>query len=372
MLSRSSILSQIIKLKKTIAVSGSHGKTTTTTLISSLLSDLGLSPTVINGGIINEYGTNTMLGKGEWIIVEADESDGTFLKLNSSIAVVTNIDKEHLDYYGNYKELKNSFTKFISSVPFYGFAVVCLDDLAIKSIIKSIKNTNIITYGLDKKSNIRAFDIRYKQEKTYFNVELRIKQKKIVVKNFCIPLLGKYNVLNALASIAISAELELSIYKTKVSLKKFKGVNRRLTFVGRYKKTRLIDDYAHHPTEIKCLLLGLRKANPKSKITAIFQPHRYSRLVSLLKEFSKSFISADRVFISDVYAANERQPKEFDLNIVVKMIKNNSKTVSHYLNDLEMLKKEITISKKNEIFIFLGAGNITDWPYEILNRLNVN
>tara|TARA_B110000003_G_scaffold19240_1_gene18786 strand:- start:11019 stop:12410 length:1392 start_codon:yes stop_codon:yes gene_type:complete len=371
-LSRSSILSQLIKLKKTIAISGSHGKTTTTTLIASLISDYGLSPTVINGGIINEFGTNTRLGKGEWIIVEADESDGTFLKLDPYISVVTNIDKEHLEYYGNYNELKKSFKRFISNIPFYGFAVVCLDDPSIKLLVKSIKNTNIITYGTDKKSNIRAFNIRYKKEKTYFDIDINIKKKNYCIKNFYIPMLGKYNVLNALAAIAISTELDLSITKAKKSLRNFKGVNRRLTYVGKYNSIKLIDDYAHHPTEIENLLLGLKNAYPKSKITAVFQPHRYSRLIPLLKEFSRSFVSSDKVFISNVYSANERKPVNFNLNKIIKLIGKGSNTVSCYLNSLDDIKEEMKKSKKNEIYIFLGAGDITDWPYKILDDLNEN
>ena len=371
-LSRSSILSQLIKLKKTIAISGSHGKTTTTTLIASLISDYGLSPTVINGGIINEYGTNTRLGKGEWMIVEADESDGTFLKLDPNISVVTNIDKEHLEYYGSYNELKKSFRKFISNIPFYGFAVVCLDNPPLKSLLNSIKNTNILTYGTDKKSNIRAFNIRYKKEKTYFDVEIKLKQKKTIIKNFYIPMIGKYNVLNALAAIAIFVELDLSIVKAKQSLKNFKGVNRRLTYVGSYNSIKLIDDYAHHPTEIQSLLLGVKNAYPKSKITAVFQPHRYSRLIPLVKEFSRSFVSSNKVFISNVYAANEQKPKNFDLNKIIKKIGKESNTDSFYLNNLKQIKDEIKKSKSDEIYVFLGAGDITDWPYKVLDELNDN
>ena len=183
-LSRSSILSQLIKLKKTIAISGSHGKTTTTTMISSLMTDYNLSPTVINGGIINEFGTNTRLGNGEWIIVEADESDGTFLKLDPNISVVTNIDKEHLDYYGSYSELKKVLKNLFQISHFYGFAVVCLDNLPLKSLVETIKNTNVVTYGTDKKSNIRAFNIRYKKEKTYFDVQINKKIKKNIIKKF--------------------------------------------------------------------------------------------------------------------------------------------------------------------------------------------
>ncbi len=371
-LSRSSILSQLIKLKKTVAISGSHGKTTTTTMISSLMNDYDLSPTVINGGIINEFGTNTRLGKGEWIIVEADESDGTFLKLDPNISVVTNIDKEHLEYYGSYRELKKSFKKFISNVPFYGFAVVCIDDPSLKSLVKTIKNTNILTYGTDKKSNIRAFNIRYKKEKTYFDVEINIKNKKKTIRNFSIPMTGKYNVLNALAAITIFAELDFSLLKAKKSLSNFKGVNRRLTYVGSFNAVKLIDDYAHHPTEIVNLLSGLKNAYSKSKIIAVFQPHRYSRLIPLLKEFSKSFVNSDKVFVSNVYSANEKKPNNFDLQRVIKLIKKNSNTNSIYLNKLDMIKDEIRKSRSDEVYIFLGAGDITEWPYQILEDLNEN
>ena len=371
-LSRSSILSQLIKLKKTIAISGSHGKTTTTTMISSLMTDYNLSPTVINGGIINEFGTNTRLGNGEWIIVEADESDGTFLKLDPNISVVTNIDKEHLDYYGSYSELKKSFKKFISNIPFYGFAVVCLDNPPLKSLVETIKNTNILTYGTDKKSNIRAFNIRYKKEKTFFDVEINKKYKKNTIKNFCIPMTGKYNVLNALAAISIFFELGFSLLEAKQSLKNFKGVSRRLTLVGSYNAVKLIDDYAHHPTEIENLLSGLRNAYSKSKITVIFQPHRYSRLIPLIKEFSKSFINSDKVFVSNVYSANEKKPNDFDLSRVIRLIGKKSNTDCVYLQNLDIVKNEIKRSKSDDVYIFLGAGNITEWPYQILKNLNEN
>ena len=369
-LSRSEILSQIVKLRKTILISGSHGKTTTTTMISSLLSDLDLSPTVINGGIINQYGTNTYLGTGEWMVVEADESDGTFIKLESAISVVTNIDKEHLEFYGSFKELKKSFHKFISRVPFYGFAVVCLDDKNIKSLVKKITNTNIITYGLNSNSNIKAKNLRYYSDKTVFDVYIKFKTRRKLIKNFSIPIIGEYNVLNSLASISIAIKMNLSIKKTVQSLKNFKGVQRRLTQVGKYNKLKLIDDYAHHPTEIKSVLEAVKRSNPKSTITAIFQPHRYSRLLSLEKDFESCFKNANFVFISDVYAASEKKPKLFSINKLVKQISIKSKTKSSYLANYKNLKNEIIQNKSEGIYIFLGAGSITEWPYKLLKLLN--
>ena len=369
-LSRSEILSQIVKLKKTISISGSHGKTTTTTIISSILNHLKLSPTVINGGIINEYGTNTKLGSGEWMVVEADESDGTFLKLQSTIAVVTNIDEEHIEFYGNFNNLKKSFKKFISQIPFYGFAVVCLENKHINLIINKIYSTNIITYGFSDNCNIQALNIRYLKNKTLFDVSISQKTKKIFVKNFSIPIIGEYNVLNALAAIAVVFHMGLSINKIKLSLKKFQGVLRRLTNVGEFGKIRFIDDYAHHPTEIINVLGALRKSNPKIKITAIFQPHRYSRLLSLQNEFFHSFKSIDQLYISDVYAAGEKKPKLFDIKKLVKEIEKKSKVKSFYLKDFNNILDNIRNSNSCEIYIFLGAGNITDWPYKILKKLN--
>lgn len=369
-LSRSEILSQIVKLKKTILISGSHGKTTTTTMISSLLSDLDLAPTVINGGIINQYGTNTYLGTGKWMVVEADESDGTFIKLQSVISVVTNIDKEHLEFYGSFKELKKSFQKFISHIPFYGFAVVCLDDKNIESLIKKITNTNIITYGLNSNSNIKAKNLRYYSDKTVFDVYVSFKSKRKIIKNFSIPIIGKYNVLNALAAISIAIQMNLSVKKTMKSLKNFKGVQRRLTQVGSYNKLKLIDDYAHHPTEIRSVLEAVKKSNPKSIITAIFQPHRYSRLLSLEKDFSSCFKDADFVFVSDVYAASEKKPKLFNINQLVKQISKKSKTKSLYFSNYKNLKNNIIQNESEGIYIFLGAGSVTEWPYKLLKLLN--
>ena len=369
-LSRSEILSQIVKLKKTISISGSHGKTTTTTMLSSILNHLKLSPTVINGGIINEYGTNTRLGKGKWMVVEADESDGTFIKLQSTIAVVTNIDEEHIEFYGSFENLKKSFKKFISQIPFYGFAVVCLDNKHISSIINKINNTNIVTYGLSNKCNFRALNIRYFKDKTLFDVSIFIKSKKISVKNFSIPIIGEYNVLNALAAISVASQMGLSINKIRLSLKRFKGVQRRLTNVGEFKKIRFIDDYAHHPTEINNVLGAIRKSNPKTKISAIFQPHRYSRLISLQKEFFHSFSSIDYLYISDVYSTGEKKPRLFDIQKLVTEIEKKSKVKTCYIKNFNHILDNINTSNSNEIYIFLGAGSITEWPYKILKILN--
>ena len=293
-LPRFKILSHLMRLKKGIAISGSHGKTTTTTMVSSIFMHQNLKPTIINGGIINEIGTNTKLGTGEWMVVEADESDGTFLKLPATISAITNIDKEHLDYYKSFSILKKSFKKFITQVPFYGFSVVCNDDPYLKKLIKDIKSTSIIKYGFSKNSDIRALNVRVKNDSVVFDVENNLlKNNKKIIKNYQLPMLGSYNILNALVGIAISLKLKLPQQKTKKALKNFDGVARRFTKIDRINNNLFIDDYAHHPTEIDSVLSAAKQSQSSNNIIAVFQPHRYSRVLTLKKEFSKCFKKAN-------------------------------------------------------------------------------
>ena len=368
-LPRFKILSHLMRLKKGIAISGSHGKTTSTSMVSSILVAQKLKPTIINGGIINEIGTNTQLGSGEWMVVEADESDGTFLKLPATISAITNIDKEHLEYYKSFSTLKKSFKKFITQVPFYGFSVICYDDPHLKKISKDIKSTALIRYGFDKNSDIRAVNVKIKRQGVTFDVESNlIKNSKKIIKNYEIPMFGSYNILNALLGIAISLKLKLPQNLTKKALKNFNGVSRRFTKLGSFKNSSFIDDYAHHPTEIENVLSAAKQAKSSNNIIAVFQPHRYSRVEALKNEFSKCFKQADKVLVLDVYAAGERNLNLFKIDNLIKLIKNNSKVEAHYIKSINSVTKFLSSNNKNSI-IFMGAGDISSKAISFVYKL---
>jgi UDP-N-acetylmuramate--alanine ligase len=370
-LPRFKILSHLMRLKKGIAISGSHGKTTTTTMVSSIFMHQNLKPTIINGGIINEIGTNTKLGTGEWMVVEADESDGTFLKLPATISAITNIDKEHLDYYKSFSILKKSFKKFITQVPFYGFSVVCNDDPYLKKLIKDIKSTSIIKYGFSKNSDIRALNVRVKNDSVVFDVENNLlKNNKKIIKNYQLPMLGSYNILNALVGIAISLKLKLPQQKTKKALKNFDGVARRFTKIDRINNNLFIDDYAHHPTEIDSVLSAAKQSKSLNNIIAVFQPHRYSRVLTLKKEFSKCFKKANTVLVLDIYAAGEKNYTSFKIKTLVNLIRNNSKTDTHYIESIDLVSKFLNAGKRNQV-IFMGAGDISSQAVSFVNRQKV-
>ncbi len=360
---RAEMLANIVSLKKNIIITGSHGKTTTTSLIAKILSTAKLDPTIINGGVINSLNSNAKFGRGEWAVLEADESDGSFLKLPINYSVVTNIDQEHLDFYKNYENLKNSFVKFINKTPPIGKAIVCLDNKDIKKVLKKVKSKNFLTYGFDKKADYQIIKTKYNPENTQFN--LRIKnydlQKKII-KNIVLNLIGKHNVLNATAGIAICLNLGIKIDIIKKALKKFSGVQRRLTKIFVRNNIEFYDDYAHHPTEIRSVLEGLKTVSAKRKIISIFQPHRYSRIKSLKKEFSSSFLLSHQVILCPVYAAGEKVDKKYDQNKFAKLITKYSKAQVIIVNNEMELKKYLNKNLiGNEIVIGMGAGSISSW-----------
>ena len=368
-LPRFKILSHLMRLKKGIAISGSHGKTTTTTMVSSILMSQNLKPTIINGGIINEIGTNTQLGSGDWMVVEADESDGTFLKLPATISVVTNIDKEHLDFYKNFSDLQKSFKKFINQVPFYGFSIVCNDDLYLRKMMKDITATQIVKYGFSKDSDIRAINIRIKNECVIFDVENNLKKDdKKIIKNYELPMLGSYNILNSLVGIAISLKLKLPQRLTKIALKNFNGVSRRFTKIGSFKNNIFIDDYAHHPTEIENVLSAAKQSKLSNNVIAVFQPHRYSRVESLQNDFSKCFKKADIVLVMDVYAAGEKNVNSFKIEKLTKLIKKNSNVKTYYVKSLDLLPNFFNKDRKN-LVIFMGAGDISNKAISLVAKL---
>ena len=360
---RAEVLADAVSLKKNIIITGSHGKTTTTSLVAKILSDQKLDPTIINGGVINSFKSNAKLGKGDWAILEADESDGSFLKLPINYSIVTNIDYEHLDYYKNYKNLENSFITFINKTPPTGKAIICIDSQNIKNILKKIKNKNVLLYGENVKADYQIKKIKYSFDSTIFDLVIKNKEKKKnIIKNINVKLLGKHNVLNAAAAFIVCLNLGANISLVKKSLKSFSGVQRRMTKVFSKNKNDFYDDYAHHPTEIKSILDGVNNVNTKRKIISVFEPHRYSRVLSLKKEFSKAFLKSDLVIVCPLYAAGENKNSKFNLIKFAEMIAKNSKTqVILVKNNIELgkyLKKNLI---SDEIVIGMGAGTISKW-----------
>ncbi len=361
--SRAEVLADVVSLKKNIIITGSHGKTTTTSLISKVLSDQKLDPTIINGGVINSINTNARLGKGDWAILEADESDGSFLKLPVNYSIVTNIDYEHIEFYKNYKNLEKSFIKFIEKTPPTGKSIICIDNQNIKKIFGRIKNKNILTYGLTNQANYKVSNIRYNINYSIFDISYkRVEKKYKKIKNIYLKLLGKHNVLNAAAAITVCLNLGVSHSVIKKSLKNFSGVQRRMTKIFSKNQNDFYDDYAHHPTEINAILEGVKNVYNKKKIISVFEPHRYSRVLSLKKEFAKSFVKSDVVILCPLYAAGEKKNLKYnDLNFA-KLISKLSKTqVILVKNEDELFNyfKRNLIS--DEIIIGMGAGSISKW-----------
>jgi UDP-N-acetylmuramate--alanine ligase len=369
--SRVEVLADAVSLKKNIIITGSHGKTTTTSLVAKILSDQKLDPTIINGGVINSFKSNAKLGKGDWAILEADESDGSFLKLPINYSIVTNIDYEHLDYYKNYKNLENSFAEFINKTPPTGKAIICIDSKNVRKILNKIKNKNILTYGENKKADYQISNIKYYFNSTCFDLNFKDREKKkIKIKNVNVKLLGKHNVLNAAASFIVCLNLGADQNIIKKSLKNFSGVQRRMTKVFSKNKNDFYDDYAHHPTEISSILEGVSNVNAKRKIISVFEPHRYSRVLSLKNEFSKCFLNSSLVIICPLYAAGEKKNYKFNLINFANLIAKNSKT------QVIIVKNEIELSKyfkknliSNEIIIGMGAGAISKWITNLKSSL---
>ena len=327
------------------------------------MSDQNLDPTIINGGVINSFKNNAKLGKGDWAILEADESDGSFLKLPINYSIVTNVDLEHMDFYKNFKNLEHSFIKFINKTPPIGKSLLCIDNDNIQKILNKIKNKNILTYGFSKKANYRILNARYKINYSIFDIHYKnLNNKKIKIKNINLKLIGKHNVQNAAAAAAICLNLGLKIKIIKKALRNFSGVQRRMTKVFTKNKNQFFDDYAHHPTEIFSVLSGVKNVYGSRKIISIFEPHRYSRIKSLKNEFSRSFKKSDIVLVCPVYAAGEKKDPTFVIEEFAKLISVNSNTQVILIKNQKDL---IGFFKKNlisdEIIIGMGAGSISNW-----------
>jgi len=368
---RGDMLANIVALKKNIVITGSHGKTTTTSLIANILVEAGLDPTVINGGVINSLKNTAQLGKGEWAVIESDESDGSFLKLPISYSIVTNVDKEHLDYYKNFDRLKKSFCTFIEKTPSFGKSLVCIDDNNLKSILNKCKTNNFLTYGFDKKANYQITNVKKRINHSIFDLKLKFLGDKIYkIKNIKVNLIGDHNIANTTASIAVALNLGIKINKIKKALRKFLGIQRRFTKVFSMGKKEFYDDYAHHPTEIKAVIESARNICKNRKIICIFQPHRYSRVAFLKKEFALSFSSSDEVVLCPVYAAGEKKKYNFDQNSFSMLISKKSKIQVINIKNKKDLKSYF---RKNliddEMVICMGAGSISNWIREIGEEL---
>ena len=368
---RGDMLGHITSLTKNIAVVGSHGKTTTTSLISVIFSKTKLDPTIVNGGVINSLGNSARLGKSKWSILELDESDGSFIKVLPTYLIITNIDREHMDYYKSMDNLFRLFKEFIGKVPSFGKSFICSDDKNNKKLIDKIKFKNFYTYGKNKKSQFQIKNIFQSKSYSKFDLDIRLQGKKdTLIKNIKIPLIGLHNIRNATAAIAVSWSIGISKDVIKKSLNEFKGVERRFNKIFEFRGTEFFDDYAHHPSEIKEVLNGVKDVYKEESIICIFQPHRISRLKDLKKEFTLSFKKADQVILCPIYSAGEKIKLGFNYYNFAKNIAKNSKVKIFLVKDQLSLAKYI---KQNiygkKIVIGMGAGSISNWIKELQNLI---
>src|SRR5882757_5517663 len=370
---RAEMLGELMRLKWSIAVGGTHGKTTTTSLVAAMLDAGGLDPTVINGGIINAYGTNARLGEGDWMVVESDESDGSFLRLPATIAVVTNVDPEHLDHYGTFDALRDAFVRFVENIPFYGFAVLCFDHPEVQALIPRVADRRIITYGLGANADVRAINLRLDRGGADFDVvvENRATNESRVIVDMRLPMFGQHNVQNALAAIAVAQEMGLPDDTIRRALGSFAGVKRRFTKTGEAHGITVIDDYGHHPVEIAAVLRAARQAYGGSgRVIAVMQPHRYTRLGALKDEFAGCFSDADAVLIAEVYAAGETPIAGVNRDMLVNLVRragHRDVTPLGVPGDLPGLIWQM--ARPGDVVVFLGAGNITAWAHALPGQI---
>lgn len=370
---RAEMLAELMRLKCSVAVSGSHGKTTTTSLVACMFEAAGLSPTVINGGIITKKMTNAYVGEGDYLIAEADESDATFIKIPSTIGVITNIDPEHMDFYKDFDSLVSAFKSFITNLPFYGFAVLCIDHPVVRKLSKEVTERRIITYGIDSKdANIRAYNIKSEVSSSVFDVEINLPNVSgtTIIEQISIPTPGKHNVLNSLAAIAIGAELDFGIKAIKNGFKQFQGVKRRFTKVFEYNGAEIIDDYAHHPVEVKATLATAKSIAEKrgSKVIAIFQPHRYSRVKDLFTEFTECFSDADKLYLLDIYPAGETKIEGISSIELAKAVAKLGVKVE-FIDHEKITSLIVTEAGVGDLVLMMGAGSISSMAYQLQNTL---
>ena len=364
---RGDMLAQVVSLMRNVVIAGSHGKTTTTTLTSNIFISAKIDPTIINGGVLNSFGNSAKLGKSNWCILESDESDGSFLKIPPTYSIVTNIDKEHLDFHKSMDNLKKQFINFVKKTPSFGKSFICIDDNNNKEILKKIKNVNYSTYGINKDSNFQILNIVQNQNYSKFDLKISIAGAKVkFLKNIKVPIIGLHNIRNTTAAIAVATSIGISNNIIKKSLKKFQGVQRRFTKIFSFRDISFFDDYAHHPTEIKEVLNGVRQVYKDKEIVCIFQPHRISRVKNLHEEFSKSFLKADTVVLCPIYKAGENIKLGFSYNnFARKIIKNSKVNLILINNNLDLLKFTKQNIYGNKIVIGMGAGSISNWIKEL-------
>ncbi len=368
---RAEMLAELMRFKKAIAIGGTHGKTTTTSMVGTLLEAGELDPTVINGGIINHLGTNVRLGEGDWMVCEADESDGTFLKLPADVAVVTNIDADHLDHFGDYAAVKKAFRDFVENVPFYGFGVCCIDHPEVQTMVSKITDRRVVTYGENRQADIRFSDLRISGPKSVFNVDIRDRKSGdvISIKDLELPMAGLHNVSNATAAIAIAHELGVSPDNIRKGISSFSGVKRRFTHTGSWNDVDIFDDYAHHPVEISAVLSAARAAT-KGKVIAIKQPHRFTRLESLFGDFCACFNDADVVMIAPIYRAGETPIEGVDEHSLVAGLKAGGHRNASVISGPEDIAARVAaVAEPGDFVVFLGAGDITKWAYDLEGQL---
>lgn len=364
---RAEMLAELMRLKSNIAVAGTHGKTTTTTMVAALLDEGKFDPTVVNGGIIHAYGSNARKGEGEWMVVEADESDGTFNRLPATIAIVTNIDPEHMEHWGTEENLHRGFLDFVSNIPFYGLAVCCTDDPDVQALVGKITDRRVVTYGFNAQADVRAINLTYKAGVAHFDVALQAEDK--VIEGCSLPMPGDHNVSNALSAIAVARHLGMKADEIRTALANFGGVNRRFTRVGEVQGVTIIDDYGHHPVEIAAVLKAARQAT-EGRVIAVHQPHRYTRLSHHFDEFCACFNDADVVGIAEVFAAGEAPiPGASRDDLVEGLIRHGHRHARAVTdeNDLERLVREQ--ARPGDMVVCLGAGTISTWAIGLPARL---
>ena len=368
---RAEMLAELMRLKSCVAIAGTHGKTTTTSMVAALLDAGGIDPTVINGGIINAYGTNARLGAGDWMVVEADESDGTFLKLPADVAIVTNVDPEHLDHFKTFDAVQDAFRAFVENVPFYGFAVMCIDHPVVQALVGKIEDRRIITYGVNPQADVRLVDLSPANGSSRFKVAFRDRKSGATheISDITLPMPGRHNASNATAAIAVAHELGISDEAIRKAIAGFGGVKRRFTRTGEWNGVTIIDDYGHHPVEIAAVLKAAREST-SGKVIAVVQPHRYTRLQSLFEEFCTCFNDADAVIVADVYPAGEAPIEGIDRDhFVLGLRAHGHRDVLPLPQAADLAGIVKRLAKSGDLVVCLGAGNITQWAYALPNEL---
>ena len=368
---RAEMLAELMRLKSCVAIAGTHGKTTTTSMVAALVDAAGFDPTVINGGIINAYGTNARLGAGEWMVVEADESDGTFLKLPADVAIVTNIDPEHLDHFKTFEAVQDAFRAFVENVPFYGFSVMCTDHPVVQSLVGRIEDHRIVTYGENPQADVRLTDLSHAGGTSLFSIVFRDRAGNFLheIKNVALPMPGRHNALNATAAIAVAHELGIGDDVIKHALANFGGVRRRFTRTGMWNGAIIIDDYGHHPVEIAAVLRAARELT-KGHVIAVVQPHRYTRLAALFEQFCTCFNDADTVIVANVYPAGEAPIPGADREGLVQGLRTHGHRQVIPLDGPDKLAPIIAgMAQPGDYIVCLGAGSITQWAYALPGEL---